>query len=71
MALLYLLVILGVGETAFGYYLSNHLDWFPFGPAERMQLHYTPRWVGTYDSPNHYACLLVMAITAAEPDSGR
>jgi O-antigen ligase len=65
MALLYLLVILGVGETAFGYYLSNHLDWLPFGPAERLQLHYAPRWVGTYESPNHYASLLVMAIGAA------
>jgi O-antigen ligase len=65
MALLYLLVILGVGETAFGYYLSNHLDWFPFVPAERLQLDYAPRWVGTYESPNHYAALLVMAIGAA------
>jgi O-antigen ligase len=65
MALLYLLVLLGVGETAFGYYLSNHLDWFPFGPAEQLQLYYAPRWVGTYESPNHYASLLVMAIGAA------
>ena len=65
MALLYLLVILGVGETVFGYYLSNHLDWFPFGQAERMQLNYAPLWVGTYGSPTHYASLLVMAIGAA------
>ncbi len=65
MALLYLLVILGVGETAFGYYLSRHPDWFPFGPAEQPQLQYAPRWAGTYESPNPYACLLVMAIGAA------
>jgi O-antigen ligase len=65
MALVYLLIILGVGETAFGYYLSYHPDWFPFGPAERLQFHLTPRWVGTYESPNHYASLLVMAIGAA------
>ena len=65
MGLLYLLVILGVGETAFGYYLSNHLDWFPFGPAEQRQLFYAPLWLGTYENPNHYAGLLVMAIGAA------
>lgn len=65
MVLLYFLVILGVGETAFGYYLSNHPDWFPFGPAERPQLHYAPRWVGTYEAPTHYACFLVMAMAAA------
>ena len=65
MALLYVLVILGVGETAFGYYLSNHLDWSPFGQAERLQLYYAPRWLGTYGCPNHYAALLVMAIGAA------
>jgi O-antigen ligase len=65
MALLFLLVILGVGETAFGYYLSYHPAWLPFGPAESSQLQYAPRWLGTYDSPNHYACLLVMAIGAA------
>jgi len=65
MGLLYLLVVLGVGETAFGYYLSNHLDWFPFGPTERMQLLYAPRWVGTYGGPNYYACLLVMVIGTA------
>jgi len=65
MALLYLLVILGVGETVFGYYLINHLDWFPFGPTERLQLDYAPRWVGTYGSSNQYASLLVMAIGTA------
>jgi tetratricopeptide (TPR) repeat protein len=65
MLLLYLLVVLGVGETAFGYYLSNHLDWFPFGPAEHLHVYYAPRWLGTYGCPNHYACLLVMAIGAA------
>ena len=65
MVLLYMLVLLGVGETAFGYYLVNHLDWFPFGPTEQLQHHYAPRWLGTYGCPNHYACLLVMAIGAA------
>ena len=65
MALLYLLVILGVGETAFGYYLSNHPDWFPFGSIERQQLDFAPRWVGTYEYPNHYGSLLVMAIGTA------
>jgi len=65
MALLYLLVILGVGETAFGYYLSNYPDWFPFGPAERQQLDNAPCWVGTYGGPNQYASLLVMAIGTA------
>jgi hypothetical protein len=63
--LLYLLVILGVGETVFGYYLSNHLDWFPFGSTERPQLRYAPRWVGTYEGPNHYASFLVMVIGTA------
>jgi O-antigen ligase len=65
MAILYVLVVLGVCETVFGYYLSSHPEWFPFGPAERLQLDYAPRWVGTYGSPNHYASLLVMAIAAA------
>jgi len=65
MFLLYLLVLLGVGETAFGYYLSNHLDWFPFGPAERLHDYYAPRWLGTYGCPNHYGYLLVMAMGAA------
>ncbi len=65
MALLYGLVVLGVAETAFGYYLSCNPDWFPFGTTERLQLHYAPRWVGTYGSPNNYACLLVMATGAA------
>jgi len=65
MALLYLLVVVGLGETVFGYYLSNHLDWSPFGPSETSQLHYAPRWVGSYESPNHFACFLVMVIGAA------
>jgi O-antigen ligase len=65
MFLLYGLVILGAGETVIGYYLSNHLDWFPFGLTERQQLDYAPRWLGTYESPDHYACFLVMAIGAA------
>ncbi|HEX4139790.1 MAG TPA: O-antigen ligase family protein [Candidatus Methylacidiphilales bacterium] len=63
--LLYLLVILGLGEAIFGYYLDKHLDWFPFGPTETNQLHYAPRWIGTYGFPNGYGCLLVMAISAA------
>lgn len=63
--LLYLLVVVGVAETAFGYYLSNHLDWLPFGPAERLQLDFAPRWLGTYNNPNAYANLLVLAIGAA------
>lgn len=63
-SLLWLLVALGVGETIFGYYLSNHLNWFPFGTTERLQLHYAPRWLGTYGCPNHYVSLLVMATMA-------
>jgi O-antigen ligase len=63
--LLYLLVVLGVGETIYGYWLSNHLDFFLFGPAENLQLHYAPRWLGTYGCPNHYGSLLVMALGAA------
>ena len=63
--LIYLLVVLGLFETGFGYYLVNHRDFFPFGPTERLQLYYTPRWVGTYGCPNHYVSLLVMAIGAA------
>jgi len=70
--LLGLLVILGVFEAGFGFYLSHHSDvndpqslWFPFGSTERLQLHYFPRWVGTYGCPNHYGCILVMAVAAA------
>ena len=40
-------------------------DWFPFRPGEQTQFDYGSRWVGTYESPNHYASLLVMAIVAA------
>ena len=65
LALLFLLVALGFFETGFGYYLSNHPDFFPFGSTEQLQLYYAPRWVGTYGCPNHYASLLVMAIGAA------
>ena len=64
MVLLYAIVGIGIIEMSFGYYLSDHLDWFPFGAAENLQLLFAPRWVGTYDSPNHYACLLVLAISA-------
>jgi O-antigen ligase len=63
--LLYLLVILGTGEAIYGYWLSNHLDFFLYGPTENLQLHYAPRWLGTYGCPNHYGSLLVMAIGAA------
>jgi len=63
--LLGLLVVLGLFETAFGYYLVSHHDFFPFGPSEQLQLYYAPRWVGTYGCPNHYVSLLVMAIGAA------
>ncbi|HUB68360.1 MAG TPA: O-antigen ligase family protein [Candidatus Methylacidiphilales bacterium] len=66
------LVFLGVFETGFGYFLSRHSDiyqpqnlWFPFGPTERLQLHYMPRWIGTYGCPDHYVELLVMALGAA------
>jgi len=62
--LLYLLVVLGAGEMFYGYWLSNHLDFFLFGPAENLQLHYAPRWLGTYGCPNHYGSLLVMAFGA-------
>jgi O-antigen ligase/predicted negative regulator of RcsB-dependent stress response len=65
MVLLYLLVGLGVIETGIGFYMVNHLDWFPFGIGEKLGLYYAPRWIGTYGSPNHYASLLVMAIGAA------
>ena len=70
--LLVLLVILGFGEVVFGYLLHLHSNlgdpgglWFPFGPAEQMQLFWAPRWLGSYGCPNHYACLLVMAACAA------
>ena len=70
--LIILLVALGLGETIFGYLLRQHSNvgdpqslWFPFGPTEQMHLHWAPRWLGTYGCPNHYACLLVMAVGAA------
>ena len=70
--LVVLLVALGVGEVIFGYLLHLHSNaadpqslWYPFGPAEQMQLYWAPRWLGTYGCPNHYACLLVMATGAA------
>lgn len=62
---LFLLVTLGVFEVGFGYYLHQNPDWFPFGPTERLQLHYAPRWIGTYGNPNHYASFLVMACGGA------
>jgi O-antigen ligase len=72
MMLMYLLVLLGVGETIFGYVLSQHSDpanpatqWFPFGPTETLHLLNFPRWQGTYESPNHYVSLLIMALAAA------
>ena len=63
--LLGLLVALGIFETGFGYYLSAHLDWCPFGPNETLHQYYAPRWLGTYACPNHYGALLVMAMGAA------
>jgi O-antigen ligase len=63
--LLGLLVVLGVFEVGFGYYLSRHLDWCPFGATERLHQYYAPRWVGTYGCPNHYSSLLAMATGAA------
>jgi O-antigen ligase len=65
LVLLGLLIVLGVFETGFGYYLSAHLDWLPFGPGETLHQYYAPRWVGTYASPNHYGALLVMGMSAA------
>jgi O-antigen ligase len=72
LALLFFLVTLGIGETIFGYLFSHHSYlgdpaslWFPFGPTERLHLHYAPRWLGTYGCPNHYVSLLVMASGAA------
>jgi O-antigen ligase len=65
MVILFVLVTLGVFEAGFGYYLHLNPDWFPFGPTERLQLHYAPRWIGTYGCPNHYGSLLVMASGAA------
>jgi O-antigen ligase len=65
MALLYLLTALGAGEMVFGYYLSNHPEAFPFGAAEAAIIQVTPRWAGTYESPNHYGSFLVMAMGAA------
>jgi len=65
LVLLGLLVALGVFETGFGYYLSNHLDWCPFGPTEILHQYYAPRWVGTYACPNHYGAILVMGMGAA------
>ncbi len=70
--LVVVLVILGAGETIFGYLLRQHSNvgdpqslWFPFGTSEQMHLFWAPRWLGTYGCPNHYACLLVMATGAA------
>jgi O-antigen ligase len=63
--ILLLLVALGIFELLFGYYLSAHLDWCPFGPNETLHQLYAPRWVGTYGCPNHYGALLYMAMGAA------
>jgi O-antigen ligase len=69
LALIILLVVFGLAETIFGYYLSQHSDfhdpkslWFPFGPTEQLNVHYWPRWNGSYGNPNHYASLLIMAL---------
>jgi O-antigen ligase len=65
MALLYALVVLGGSETFLGYYINDHPDWYPFGLAEGLNPNAVSRWMGTYESPNHYASLLVMAMGAA------
>jgi hypothetical protein len=65
LAFLFVLVALGTFQAGFGSYLHLHPDWFPFGPTERLQLHYAPRWIGTYGNPNHYASFLIMASGAA------
>jgi len=65
MALLYLLVALGVVETALGYYLIDRSDYAGISPQDRWQPHYVSRWMGTYDDPNHYASLLIMSMGAA------
>ena len=65
LVLLGLLIGLGVLETGFGYYLSHHADWSPYGPGEMMQQFSGARWIGTYASPNHYGALLVMGMGAA------
>jgi O-antigen ligase len=65
LVLLGLLIALGVFELVFGYLLSQHLDWQPFGPNERLHQYYAPRWIGTYASPNHYGEILIMAMSAA------
>jgi O-antigen ligase len=64
LVILALLVVLGLFEVAFGYYLSLHLDWCPFGAGEIMHQYYAPRWVGTYACPNHYGAILYMALGA-------
>ena len=63
--ILVLLVALGLFETGFGYYLSTHLSWCPFGPDETLHQYYAPRWVGTYACPNHYGAILYLAMGAA------
>ncbi len=49
LALLILLVVLGAGETGFGYLLHLHSNavWFPFGAQEQMHVYWAPRWLGT------------------------
>ena len=70
--LIVLLVVLGLGEVIFGYLYYLHSNpgdpqsaWYPFGRNDQMQLHWAPRWVGTYGCPDHYVSLLVMALGGA------
>ena len=70
--LIILLVALGVAEVIFGYlyYLHSNVGdpaslWYPFGRVDQMELHWFPRWVGTYGCPDHYVSLLVMATAGA------
>ena len=65
MVLLGLLVVLGVSEMCLGYYINQHPAWYPFDMADALHIRSSPRWVGTYESPNHYASFLIMAIGAA------
>ena len=65
LVILALLVVLGLFEIGFGYYLDAHLDWCPFGADEKMHQYYAPRWVGTYACPNHYVAICYLAMGAA------
>jgi O-antigen ligase len=65
MVLLYFLVALGVGEMFLGFYINHHPNWYPFEWVGGREAAQGLRWAGTFESPNHYASLLVMAFAAA------